>query len=60
VGDCGVGRKEVSKNFFFEKKKQKTFIGFGPQAVKPARSKLQKFFLLLFCSQKRRLFLAKL
>jgi hypothetical protein len=24
------GRKKVSKNFFFEKKKQKTFISLGP------------------------------
>jgi hypothetical protein len=47
---------EERKDFFFEKKKQKTFISFGPQVVKPAWSKLQKFFLLLFCSQKRRRF----
>jgi two-component system CheB/CheR fusion protein len=44
--------------FFFEKKNQKTF---GPLrvCVTPAgiTSKKSKFFLLLFCSQKRRLFL---
>jgi hypothetical protein len=51
-----MGAPEERKHFFFEKKKQKTFISFGPVAVKQARSKLTKFFLLLFCSQKRRLF----
>jgi hypothetical protein len=44
--------KQQSKRFFFEKKKQKTFAN-GPVAVQPARSKGAKFFLLLFCSQKR-------
>jgi hypothetical protein len=45
-------KKEVSKNFFFEKKKQKTFIRFRPQALKPAQSKLQKFFCFFFVHKK--------
>jgi len=45
--------EEVSKNFFFEKKKQKTF---GPLraalALPTPREAVQKFFWLLFFQKK--------
>jgi hypothetical protein len=44
--------QEDSKRFFFEKKKQKTFAKLA-RGVSTAGTKLLKFFLLLFCSQKR-------
>jgi hypothetical protein len=36
-----------SKNFFFEKKKQKTFISFRPRTVSPSREAAQSFFASL-------------
>jgi hypothetical protein len=43
---------KASKHFFFEKKKQKTFASWA-RGVSTVRAKIVKFFLLLFCSQKR-------
>jgi hypothetical protein len=45
-------RKRARKKFFFEKKNQKTFA-YWPSGVSAARAQFMKFFLLLFCSQKR-------
>jgi hypothetical protein len=39
-------KREVSKNFFFEKKKQKTFGLFGPRAPQRPATKGIKSFLL--------------
>jgi hypothetical protein len=53
-GASGGTVKQVSKNFFFEKKKQKTFISFGPVAVKTARSKTNKVFFASFLFTKKK------
>jgi len=53
-----VSLKTKSKNFFFEKKKQKTFVNLGQWTFHERGLKESKFFLLLFCSQKRRFFLS--
>jgi hypothetical protein len=42
--------------FFFKKKEPKTLPNW-PAPVQPARAKGAKFFLLLFCSQKRSAYL---
>jgi hypothetical protein len=55
MGLCGrlqTGAEKVRKDFFFEKKQQKTFGNFRPVAVQTARSKFTKFFLLLFVHKK--------
>jgi len=44
-------RKEESKNFFFEKKKQKTFINLGQRLFHQHGINYQKFFASFF--QKR-------
>jgi hypothetical protein len=55
VGDVNAKEESKSKRFFFEKKNQKTFAKWAP-GVSAARAQFAKFFLLLFCSQKRRSF----
>jgi len=45
--------KEKGRMFFFKKKNQKTFAPGGSAGFKDNASKESKFFLLLFCSQKR-------
>jgi hypothetical protein len=45
--------KEEKAVTFLKKSNQKTVINSGPVAVSTARSRLAKFFLLPFCSQKR-------
>jgi hypothetical protein len=47
--DLVLGGKEVAA---FWKKRRKNFFDFGPAAVKPARPKVTKFFLLLFVHKK--------
>jgi len=41
-------REEVSKNFFFEKKKQKTFINLGHGRLNDHGPNYQKFFASFF------------
>jgi len=43
-----VKMEEGRKNFFFEKKKQKTFVLFCAGLLRQPRPKLTKSFLLLF------------
>jgi hypothetical protein len=50
-------QKEVSKNFFFEKKKQKTFASLMPGDVQTSRVKIEKVFCGAFL-QKSDLLLA--
>jgi len=47
--------KAGRKHFFFEKKQQKTFVHLGRWSFHVHGLREGKFFLLLFCSQKRRL-----
>jgi hypothetical protein len=55
-----VGDAKARKQFFFEKKNQKTFVCFGPHLTRlfspGAASNSQKFFVSFF--QKRKYFLA--
>jgi hypothetical protein len=46
----------MSKRFFFEKKKQKTFATLGQGPFHRHGLNVATFFLLLFCSQKRSAF----
>jgi len=51
-GKFREGKRE-RKSFFFEKKKQKTFVSFPPEDVSTSRVKSRKSFLRSFFSKKR-------
>jgi hypothetical protein len=46
------GSKEASKNFFFEKKKQKTFINLGHRRFQRHGLEEQKFFARFFLKKR--------
>jgi hypothetical protein len=48
-----------SRSFFEKKEPKKHSLPCGPVWHRPGRIELIKFFLLLFCSQKRRVFSSK-
>jgi hypothetical protein len=45
--------REVRKRFFFEKKKQKTSVGFGPRTFETPMSPGVKVFCFFFSKKKR-------
>jgi hypothetical protein len=48
-----LGGQEVSKRFFFEKKKQKTFIRLVAECVGSTERKWTKVFCFFFSKKKR-------